>query len=93
MVFIRNSLLASAMALMLSSVNAHVSLTPKYAEPNQKNFTTSFHVPHGCGNYSTTAIKTTVPEGITEIVPQQLTNWVCIIHLRIPLQITNLFVP
>ena len=82
MVFVRNSLIASAMALMFSVSDAHVTLNPKFVESKQ-NLTTAFHVPHGCGNFSTTAIMATVPQGPTSVVPQQVANWVRITYLQI----------
>lgn len=78
MVFIRNAFIASALTLLFSAVDAHVTLNPKFVEPNQQNVTTSFRVPHGCGNYSTNAVQASVPDNFPSIVPQQVTNWVCL---------------
>ncbi|KAI9470486.1 MAG: hypothetical protein EXX96DRAFT_584495 [Benjaminiella poitrasii] len=71
----RNSLITATFALLLSSmVNAHVTLSPKFVEPDQ-NITTAFHVPHGCNGSSTTSIFVTVPESITILTPEQVVNW------------------
>lgn len=77
MVFIRNAFIASALTLLFSAADAHVTLNPKFVEPNQQNVTTAFRVPHGCGNYSTNAIQATVPDNFPSITPQQVANWVC----------------
>ncbi|KAG2198738.1 hypothetical protein INT47_005423 [Mucor saturninus] len=72
MVFTRAAL--SALALALSTVSAHVTLSPKYAEPGQ-NLSTSFHVPHGCNGSSTTSIFVTIPKEITALTAQSVPNW------------------
>lgn len=80
MAVFRNSLIASALALLFSaSIDAHVTLTPKFAEPGQ-NLTTAFHVPHGCNGSATTGIFVTVPDAITVLTPQQINNWVNIFY-------------
>ncbi|KAI9333510.1 hypothetical protein BD770DRAFT_402847 [Pilaira anomala] len=74
MIFTRVISTVTALALAASSVKAHVSLSPKFAEPNQ-DLNTAFHVPHGCNGSSTVSIKVTVPETITNITAQQVANW------------------
>ncbi|CEP19011.1 hypothetical protein [Parasitella parasitica] len=76
MAIIRSSLIVSTLALFFyaSCTDAHVSLTPKFAEPGQ-NLTTAFHIPHGCNGSATTGIFVTVPDAITLLTPQQVNNW------------------
>ncbi|ORE11215.1 hypothetical protein BCV72DRAFT_327344 [Rhizopus microsporus var. microsporus] len=62
------------LALVSNLVDAHVSLSPKFAEPGQ-NLTTAFHVPHGCNGSATISVTATVPESITTISPQAVSNW------------------
>lgn len=77
MLFSRSSLIASTLAVLcFQTSQAHVSLSPKFAEPGVTNFTTSFNVPHGCNGSSTISIQVTVPEEITTLSPQAISNWV-----------------
>ncbi|KAG1442343.1 hypothetical protein G6F46_013066 [Rhizopus delemar] len=67
-------LIASFLVLVSQLADAHVSLSPKFAEPGQ-NLSTAFYVPHGCNGSATIALTATVPESITAISPQAVTNW------------------
>lgn len=89
MVFIRNTFIASALALLFSAADAHPSFNPKFVEPNQQNVQTALRVPHGCGNYSTNAIQASVPDNFPGITPQQLTNWVCFARYNWSSPVTN----
>lgn len=83
MAILRNSLIATALTLLFSaSTNAHVTLSPKFAEPGQ-NLSTAFHVPHGCNGSATTSIAVTVPNEITVLTPQQVNNWVSLNDKRL----------
>ncbi|RCI01878.1 hypothetical protein CU098_009859 [Rhizopus stolonifer] len=70
----RASLVFSAALALAGSVQAHVSLTPKFVEPGQ-NVSTAFHVPHGCNGSDTTSIFVTVPNQVTQVKPQEVANW------------------
>ncbi|MGU3494693.1 DUF1775 domain-containing protein [Xanthobacteraceae bacterium A53D] len=64
-------------ALLLSAVAvpafAHVSLSPKEAQPG--SYKGALRVPHGCGDSATTAIKVTIPEGVVAVRPQPKAGW------------------
>ncbi|GAA5815214.1 hypothetical protein MFLAVUS_008720 [Mucor flavus] len=70
----RAALIVSAFAAAISSVHAHINLSPKYAEPNQV-LNTMFHVPHGCNGSSTVSISVTVPETVTNITARPVEKW------------------
>ncbi|KAI8641726.1 hypothetical protein BD408DRAFT_417818 [Parasitella parasitica] len=76
MTVICSSFIAPVLALFFYalSTDAHVNLTPKFAEPGQ-NITTAFHIPHGCNGSATTGIFVTVPDAVTVLTPQQVNSW------------------
>lgn len=81
MLFSLNSLVTSFVLALyyFKASEAHVTLATKYAEPGQTNFSTAFHVPHGCNGSSTTSIYVTVPQEITTLTPQAVANWVSLL--------------
>ncbi|OBZ88122.1 hypothetical protein A0J61_03827 [Choanephora cucurbitarum] len=75
MAIFRSTLVAACASLaLLGSADAHVTLTPKFVEPGQ-NVSTAFHVPHGCSGSDTISISVSVPDQVSNVKPQQLTNW------------------
>ncbi|KAG0192454.1 hypothetical protein DFQ28_009065 [Apophysomyces sp. BC1034] len=70
----RFALIISAIAILASTSQAHVGITPPTGKPGQ-SLNASFHVPHGCNGSATTSITVSVPDTVVTILPAQVTNW------------------
>ncbi|MBL1241512.1 MAG: YcnI family protein [OCS116 cluster bacterium] len=63
-----------ATSLVAFEVSAHVTLNPKTADAGSY-FNGKIRVPHGCGEFATTSVIVTIPDGILSVKPENLAGW------------------
>ena len=68
--------LTTAFALLgfAGSADAHVTAMPDTA-PARSHFVAHFVVPHGCGGAPTVALRITLPDGLSEVKPENKPGW------------------
>ncbi len=68
------ALSAAAVSLYSVASLAHVGLEPAQATANT-TLTVGFRIGHGCGDSPTTAVRISIPAGITSVQPQPKAGW------------------
>lgn len=63
-----------ATSLLAFEALAHVSLNPKTADAGSY-FNAKIRVPHGCGEFATTSVTVTIPDGILSVKPENIAGW------------------
>ncbi len=73
-VLVAAALSAAAASLYSVASLAHVGLEPAQATANT-TLTVGFRIGHGCGDSPTTAVRISIPAGITSVQPQPKAGW------------------
>ncbi|KAF9581902.1 hypothetical protein BGW38_000915 [Lunasporangiospora selenospora] len=69
-----SAIVASAVLLASSVVEAHVTTNPSAATPGSY-FQTNFRVPHGCEGNTTDYVRVEIPKGVSSVKPRALYPW------------------
>ena len=73
-VLVAAAMSAAAVSLYSFASLAHVGLEPPQATANS-TLTVGFRIGHGCGESPTTAVRISIPAGITAVQPQPKAGW------------------
>lgn len=63
-----------AAGLSAFEASAHVTLNPNTAVAGSY-FNGKIRVPHGCGEFATTSVIVTIPDGILSVKPENIAGW------------------
>lgn len=63
-----------AISLTAYQASAHVTINPKHAVAGSY-FNGKIRVPHGCGEFATTSVIVTIPDGILSVKPENIAGW------------------
>ncbi|KAI9207041.1 uncharacterized protein BJ171DRAFT_597151 [Polychytrium aggregatum] len=64
----------AALALAVSSVQAHATCNPNIA-PNGQYFVTSIRIPHSFPGSYTLNVSVKIPDGVNTVIPRELSGW------------------